>query len=162
MTSKDVLKHTLDMSQQVLLAYLGDLSDAELMERPTPESHHVAWSVGHLITSENEMLTKAGFEMPALPDGFVDQHATEAANSDDSADFRSKSEYMNLLTQQREGTLAALEKLGDSDFDKPAPESMQNYVKTIGEVFNLTGVHTLMHAGQFVPLRRRLGKAIVI
>ena len=41
-------------------------------------------------------------------------------------------------------------------------EAMRDYAPTIGAVFNLIGLHAMMHAGQFVPVRRMLGKPILI
>ena len=39
---------------------------------------------------------------------------------------------------------------------------MREYAPTVGAVLNLIGVHDLMHAGQFVPVRRMHGKPIRI
>ena len=33
---------------------------------------------------------------------------------------------------------------------------------TVGHALNMAGGHTLMHVGQFVPLRRTLDKPVVI
>ena len=44
------------------------------------------------------------------------------------------------------------------DLDKPGPESMREYAPTVASVLMLLGSHWLMHAGQFVPIRRKLGK----
>jgi hypothetical protein len=35
---------------------------------------------------------------------------------------------------------------------------MRQYAPTVGIVLMLLGSHGLMHAGQFVPIRRKLGK----
>lgn len=67
MTVRDMIRNTIETCDGLLQAYIGDLTDQELLTRPNPQSHHVAWQLGHLIVSENQMLDTAGFAMPALP-----------------------------------------------------------------------------------------------
>jgi hypothetical protein len=62
----------------------------------------------------------------------------------------------------RAATLSALDAASDVDFDKPGPESMRDYAPTLGSVFVMIGTHEIMHAGQYVPVRRKLGKPIVM
>ena len=162
MTPKDAIKNTLEMGNQVLMAYLGDLEDADLMIRSQPGVNHIAWQLGHLITSENEMLSGVGLKMPPLPDGFGACYTKETSTSDDAAKFHTKAQYLAALAEQRKGTLAALESASDADLDKPTPEVMHAFAKTVGVLFNLIGVHGLMHVGQFVPVRRLRGKPVTI
>jgi hypothetical protein len=149
------------MGQQVLSAYLSDMSDEELMVRPVPEANHAAWQLGHLVSSEHKMLADAGYDMPGLPDGFVEAYTPETSKSDNRGGFHKKQDYVDLMAQQRAATLAALEATNDADLDKPSPEPMRDYAPTIGVVFNLIGIHLMMHAAQFVPVRRKLGKAVL-
>ncbi|MEE9293604.1 MAG: DinB family protein [Phycisphaerae bacterium] len=162
MTPKDVIKNTIDMSHMVLTAYLSDLSDADLMVRPVPQAKHIAWQLSHLIASEHKMLTDAGLAMPDLPDGLAESCTEEAAKSDDAGKFNKKEQYLAWLEQQRTATLAALAASSDTDLDKPTPESMHEYARTVGIAFNMIGIHELMHAAQFVPIRRKLGKPTLI
>lgn len=162
MTTKDAIRNTIEMGNQVLMAYIGDLSDKELFTRPGPGCNHVAWQLGHLIASENIMVSGIGAETPALPDGFAEAYSPEAAKSDDPAKFHTKEQYLEQLAAQRAATLAALDALPEADLDQPAPESMREYCPTAGAAFNLIGMHMFMHAGQFVPVRRKLGKPVVI
>lgn len=162
MQAHDVIRNTIQNCEELLQAYLGDLTDRELVTRPNPQSHHIAWQLGHMIASENQMLTAAGFEMPALPAGFVEAYTPETAKSDDPAKFFTKERYLGLLAQQRAATLAHMDKLSEADLDRPSPEMMRSYAPTLGAMFNLIGIHTAMHAAQFIPTRRKLGKPIVI
>ena len=162
MTAKDAIKHTIDMCHQILTTYVSDLTDADLFIRPVPKANHIAWQLGHLITSEREMMSGPGYQMPGLPAGFAEAYTPETSKSDDARKFKKKEEYLALLDRQRAATLAALESVPEADLDKPAPESMQSYVQTIAGIFNLIGLHELMHAGQFVAVRRKLGKPVLI
>jgi hypothetical protein len=162
MTPKDVIKNSIDMGHEVLTTYLDDFSDADLMVRPVPEANHLAWQLGHLIVSEHQMVAEAGFKMPDLPEGFAESYTKETAPSNDPGKFHKKEQYLSWLAQQRAGTLAALAATSDRDLDKPSPESMREYAPTVGVMFNVVGLHELMHAAQFVPLRRKLGKPVRI
>jgi len=162
MNTREAILNTIDVCDSVVMAYLNDLTDEELMLRPNPQSNHVAWQLGHIIASEREMMTAAGFDMPALPAGFAEAYTPETTASDDPAQFHTKMEYLAAGAEQREATLAALNKLSEADFDKPTPAPMNEYAPTLGAMFNIIGMHPLMHAGQFVPIRRQLGKPIAI
>ncbi len=162
MTPKDVIKNTINMSHELLTTYLSDLGDAELMVRSVPGANHIAWQLGHLIASEHEMLTGAGCSMPDLPEGFAASYTKETAPSDDPAKFSKKADYLARMETQRAATFAALDALPEADLDKPTPESMHAYASTVGAAFNLIGVHVLMHAPQFIIVRRKLGKPVLI
>jgi hypothetical protein len=45
---------------------------------------------------------------------------------------------------------------------EPGPEAFRNVFPTMLDLWNLIGTHPLMHAGQFVVVRRQLGKPILI
>ena len=66
--------------------YLSDLTDAEIMKRPVPGANHIAWQLGHLISAETRLVEAAApGSMPALPGGFMERHAKDAATSDNPA-----------------------------------------------------------------------------
>ncbi len=159
MNAKDVIRVTLDQSENIMNGYVGDLEDSQLMLRPVAGMNHIAWQLGHLIAAERHMIEgiKPGAS-PALPAGFEENHSKDTASSNDPKKFLSKSEYLRLAKLQREATKAALETISESDLDKPGPEAMRQYAPTVGSVLNLTGTHVLMHVGQFVAVRRALGK----
>ena len=53
---------------------------------------------------------------------------------------------------------AAIEATPDADLDAPAPEMMREFAPTVGAVLTILGGHWLMHSGQLVPIRRKLGR----
>ena len=55
-----------------------------------------------------------------------------------------------------------IESLTDADLEKPGPERMRNVFPKVSNMLTLIGMHPMMHAGQFVPVRRRLGKPVLI
>jgi hypothetical protein len=163
MQAKDVIKTTMDFSDQIVNSYLNDLSDADLMLRPVEGMNHIAWQLGHLISAERMFVEelKPG-SCPPLPAGFDERHNKDTHESNDAKTFATKDEYLRLWKQQRTATKAALESISEADLDKPGPERFRKFIPTVGAMFNLVGTHALMHAGQFVGVRRKLKKPITM
>lgn len=160
MNAKDALKLSLDLADTVVLPYLEDLTDAELLVRPVPGSNHIAWQLGHIIHSEHEMLDLiCPGVMPALPPGFAERYSRDTAQLDSPSDFHTKGELLDLMRQVRVGTLKALAELPESKLEDPAPEQYRAYAPTVAAVIALQGTHWLMHAGQWAIIRRKLGRA---
>jgi hypothetical protein len=156
--AKNILRQSIEMGHMVTRAYVEDLTDAELLVRSVPGSNHIAWQLGHMIGSVRGMLTGLGRPAPALPDGFEAAYKRETSASDDPARFATKAQYLSLMDQMKAASLAAVDATPESDLDAPGPEAMRDHAPTVGSVLMLLGTHWLMHAGQFVPIRRKLGK----
>jgi hypothetical protein len=162
MNAKDAIRTALNSSQYILEWYLADLADADLVVRPVPRANHIAWQLGHLIASEKRMgslLPTARY--PELPAGFAEQHNKESAAIEPPHGFASKAEYLNLFQKTRAATLAALDKLPESDLDRPSEGPVSQVAPTLGAVLLLVANHTMMHAGQFSVVRRKLGKPVL-
>jgi uncharacterized damage-inducible protein DinB len=163
MNAKDAIRSSANLSSMVLKTYISDLDDADLMRRPGEGCNHLAWQLGHLISSEVQLLDRVapgqGIELPV---GFADAHSKEACNNNAPAGFRGKSAYVDLFDKVRAASLAALDAYAQSDLDKPAPEDFRNFCPTMGDMFTLIATHPMMHAGQFVVVRRQLGKPILM
>jgi hypothetical protein len=163
MNAKDAIRAAQQLSDMVLSRYLDDLGDADLMLRPAPGCNHLAWQLGHLINSESRLLDYVAPGTGAkLPDGFAERHSKENAGDDTPEHFCKKQEYLDLFQQVHAATLSQLDKLSEDDLDRPGPEHFRNLFPTVGHIFVLMATHGLMHAGQFVPVRRALGKPITI
>jgi hypothetical protein len=158
MTAKEVIRYVVEFCHVVTRGYIDDLTDKELFVRAVPGSNHIAWQLGHLLTSEQQMLGWIGQKAPALPAGFAEAHTKETATSDDPAKFFKKAEYQKLIDTMKAASLAVIDATPEKDLDKPSPERMREYAPTTGAVLTMLGTHWLMHAGQFVPVRRKLGK----
>lgn len=158
MTIASQIKHELNLPSWVVQTYIQDLKGEDLLRRPVPNANHIAWQLGHLIEAEhslNNMVCPGS--MPPLPDGFAEKHDRDAAKIDDPQHFCSKEEYLQLMETQRAGTLKLLDSLSDEELEKPSPEPIQKFGATIGAVIAGQSAHWMMHAGQWVILRRQLG-----
>lgn len=163
MKANDAIAATLATSDMVLRAYLGDLSDEELMNSPGPGCQHIAWQLGHLLVSEYDLLESVcpGKAAP-LPEGFRETYSKENATCTDRSKFLTKEQYMSMFDQSQQAIRDALASQSESDLDQPSPEHFRNMFPTVGHIFVLLATHELMHAGQWVPVRRALNKPVVI
>ncbi len=159
MNAKEVLRAALDQNRWVVMTYLNDLSDADLLLRPAPSANHIAWQLGHLIGAECSFMKQCGGTPPELPAGFTDLHGKEGTSKNQG--FLTKAQYLDLLKRTREATLAALDKLSEADLDKPSSGNIAKFAPTLGKLLVLIAGHELMHGGQFVVVRRQLGKPVV-
>jgi uncharacterized damage-inducible protein DinB len=163
MNGKEAIKAALTSTQTLLGMYVSDLSDAELLERPVPGANHIAWQLGHLIGADvflvKEQLPDAVF--PELPAGFAQKYTKETAGKNSPGDFATKGEYLDLFNKVRSAVVAALDKLSDADLDRPTQGRMAPFAPRLGDLFLLVSNHTLMHAGQFTVLRRKLGQPVL-
>lgn len=159
MNGIDAIKGNLDMARMICQGYLGDLTDEEMMHRPTPKANHIKWQIGHLIASDNQIINGLcpGAISP-LPEGFADHYSKEQSTSDEASAFHSKEELMALYDKQDAEIRAALEKQSEADLDVAGPEEMKQYAPTVGAGFNLVGMHWVMHGGQWAVIRRQLGR----
>ncbi len=166
MNAMQAIQACSETSSMVLKTYIGDLEDADLFVRPAEGCNHLAFQLGHLITSEVMLLNtvKPG-AAPELPEGFAEKYARDHTDEDDPAKFHTKAEYLELFEKVRAATVEALDGVTEEDLDAANPHPDENFRQmfpTIGSMFVLTAAHPMMHAGQFVPVRRKLGKPVVI
>lgn len=156
MNAHEAIRLSIDMGATVTMAYVADLTDEDLLRRPTPGCNHINWQIGHCIRSEHEEINKiAPGSMPPLPAGFTDKYNKETAGVDDLKKLCTKAELIEAYQAQRAGTIAALEKTSAADLDRPTGIE---YAPNVGAIFELQGSHWLMHVGQWAVVRRQLGR----
>jgi hypothetical protein len=162
MKANEAIRTALKSTSDMLNMFLADLSDADLLVRPVPNANHIAWQIGHLISSEIGLADMAGFKSkyPELPAGFPERHNKNTANSDTG--FGTKAEYLGLYKKVRDTSIALVTSLSETDLDKPTTGRMAEVAPTAGAVFLLMANHTTMHSGQFSVIRRKLGKPVLM
>jgi hypothetical protein len=164
MHAKDVLKIALESTHDMMKMYLGDLTDADLLVRPVPSANNTAWQLAHLIVAEKMLL---GDQLPGakyadLPAAIVSLGSERTGKVDPPEGYLPKSQYLEWFGTMRSATIAAVDKLGDADFDKPTTNMMAKFAPTLGALLILIANHTLMHGGQFTVVRRALNKPVVM
>lgn len=165
MTAKELIRKAFAGSERIMLTYLEGLSKSDLLIRAVPGMNHIAWQLGHLIAGERRMIEmiRPGAS-PPLPEGFEANHDREHTSVDDASKFLSPEEYLGLWKNQREATLALLDSLPDEDLDKEeaAGGKLPPFAPTVGQLIHLAGTHPILHAGQFVAVRRSLNLPIAL
>jgi len=162
MNGSQAIQTALKGTAFVMETYLSDLSDADLLIRPTAGANHIAWQLGHLIYSE-QFLVKSELPesaYPALAAGFDTRHGKESSGSNEG--FHTRAEYLDLFQKTRAATIAAVAKLSDADLDQPTKGVLAKFAPKLGDLLLLVSNHTLMHGGQYVIVRRQLGKPVLI
>lgn len=162
MDSRQVIRETLAMADSVANAYLSDLTDEQLQERPHANCNTIYWQLGHLILSEHNHMSRIdSTAMPRLPEQFetVFSKEKDASNLGANAASFTKQQLLELFKSQRQATLKLLELQTDEMLDLP---SGVPYAENRSALFHMQGSHWLMHAGQWVIVRRNLGKPVVI
>jgi hypothetical protein len=164
MRAKDVVKSVLATTRDTMKMYLGDLTDADMTVRPVPSANHIAWQLAHLIAGEKHLLEGElpGAVYPPLPPAIAELGNERTGKVDPAAGYLPKTQYLEWFDKLRGVTLAAVDKLADSDLDTPTKGPMAKYAPTLGDLLVMTANHTLMHAGQFTVVRRALGKPVVM
>jgi hypothetical protein len=163
MNGVTVIRTGLEFSRKMLEWIVSDLSDADLLVRPVPEANHLAWQLGHLISSERSIVMEQlpSASLPELPEGFAEAHGKSTSTSDDASGFRTRDEYVALLGKIREATISELEKLTDADLDRPTVGNLAGFCPTLASAFGLLNDHIMMHLGQGTVVRRKLGKPVL-
>ena len=163
MDARAAISNTLQTAQMICNAYLGDLSEAELMLRPHAGCNHLNWQIGHLIASDHNMVCGCYPDaLPPLPEGFVEKYSKDNKDNEDPSGFHNREELMQLMASQHEAILKKIDSVTNEELDSPAPEAMQSYAPTVGAALNMVGLHWMMHCGQWVVVRRETGKDVVI
>ena len=157
-TAKSMIRSTVEMGSYLMNLYLEDLPEEAFFESPGTGMNPVAWQVGHLISVEREWVEKikAG-SCPTLSAGFDAAHSKETAAPNTFKKVATKAEYLAAWNAQHAATLAVLDGMSDEALDTP---SGIDFAPTFATMLNMTGVHPLMHVGQFVALRRKHGLAV--
>ncbi len=159
MDAKEIILNSMMVGEMFLKSYLADLTDEDLYMIPVEGMNPIALQLGHLISTEHTFVEKikAG-SSPELPEGFMAKHSLKEGDKADKSRYSTREEYLRLYDLQRAASKAVLATLSDEDLAKPGP--MPEFVPTVGASFNIFGLHELAHCGQFVPVRRKLGKPI--
>lgn len=162
MNGSKVVEAALGSTQHLVNWFVSDLSDADLLVRPTPGANHIAWQLGHITASETRLAQQIpGISYPALPKGFEEQHSQKVATQESTQGFLSKQQYVDLFNKVREATKSAAAKLSEADLDRPTEGQMAQFAPTLAALLLLVSNHSLMHAGQFSVVRRKLGKPVL-
>jgi hypothetical protein len=161
MNGPQAIQAALEATKANLKMYLTDFTDADLLVRPVPGANHAAWQIGNVIAGDIYFIKPElpGTPYPDLPQGFLDLHGSKGTSKDEG--FLTRAEYLALFEKVRDATTDAAGRLTDADLDRPVTGPGKAFAPTLGRLFIVASNHTLMHAGQFSVIRRKLGKPVL-
>ena len=160
MTVNDLIAGSLKGSLGMLKQHVADFSDADLLVRPVPGANHANWQLGHMISSETQMLSACGAKMPELPAGFADRYTKDTAKLDDPAMFAPKALLLAQLDKTRAATVAFAQSASPEKLASPSPFMPEMFPSTAA-LLAMSSSHDSMHMGQIQVLRRKLGKPLL-
>jgi hypothetical protein len=163
MSGVSIIRGAMKLSDFLVSAYLQDLTNDECLKRPAAGANHALWQLGHLIVADTHLVEacKPG-SVPPLPEGFTERYAKENAALDDPSAFDSKETLLQIYAERRKLIDDVLAGVSEDELDQPAPEAFRSKFPTVGSVFTLMAMHPTLHAGQWVVVRRMLGKPVII
>ena len=155
-TANDVIAHSLTLSGAMLHRYADDLTPQEMLHRPTPKANCAAWTVGHLAMSDRYALKMLGGALPELPEGF-DKRFSRDEGCPQAEEFGDVSAILPVFDQHRDALIEVAKSVSAEQLDKRLEKPIA-FAKTFGEALSFIAMHTSMHAGQIVIIRRSLGR----
>src|SRR3954469_11734912 len=97
----DILADIYSGQLELLKMHLADFSEADMLVRPAEGANHAAWHLGHLSTSEAQLINVATpGAIPTRDASFTERHSTKGAKLNEG--FASKNELMRAFEETRE------------------------------------------------------------
>lgn len=163
MNGIEAIVSSLESTGQMLEGFISDLSDNDLLVCPVEGANHIAWQIGHLISSERFIMegNLPGAQYAPLPANFENVHGRESTTKNSNQGFLSKDTYIDLFRKTRAASIQAVKALKDTDLENPTTGRLAAKAPTVGKLYLLASHHILMHIGQFSVVRRKLGKPVL-
>jgi uncharacterized damage-inducible protein DinB len=155
-TVNDSLAFGLSSSALLLKRYVADLSAQEFHHRPSPNANCAAWTVGHLAMTDRRSLSRLGAPLPELPAGF-DKRFSRDEGCPQAQDFGDVTQIVAVFDEHRNRLIAAVKAATPAQLEQRLEKPIA-MATTVGEALEFVAVHTAMHAGQIVMIRRSLGR----
>lgn len=135
---------------------LKDLTDAQIIEQPTPGMNHPAWAFSHINLYHPIMLLL--LEGKTFPDPKTHQFGMESKPSGNQTDYASKDALLTSFVQGHQNVLAALEKVDPSVLESEVTlERWRATMPKVGVCLSyLMLVHENVHLGQVSAWRRAM------
>jgi hypothetical protein len=155
----DLIRWAMQLSDDAVNRLVTDL-DAHPLTQPTSKGgNHPLWVVGHLAVIEGSLAqTLLGEENPVEHWWPLFGMGTEPQT--DASMYPSFAEVLATYRRLRARNLAMLDQLGESrlgEAPKQVPPGFEDFMRTVGQTYLLTALHTMGHIGQLADVRRVVG-----
>src|SRR5258706_1739701 len=157
MRAQEVLVFSLKTMRGMIENMCKELTPQEMLHRTCMEANCAARILGHLTAVDHRFLTALGeSDVPSLPEGFAQRFATKG-DAPKAKEFGDVSSLLPMFLQMRDRLIAATERSSGEKLAE-AVDLGSPRIKKKGEMLAVAGVHLGLHAGDFLTIRRSLGK----
>ena len=152
----------LAFARQRTMDYLRDFPEDKYTHQPWPGANHVAWALGHLMVTDNWVLTTFG-GANRDPDGKLSElYGMGSRPTDEPARYASPADLRGQLERVQAELLRHVERMGEAELLQPCAGELAEFAPDkLGLLFQMAW-HEGMHAGQIVAIRKALGLAPVM
>jgi len=130
-----------------------DLSPEEWLQRPSENSNHIAWIVGHVVWTRKAVLTRLGVEW-SLP--WLSSFA-RGIKCNDVADFPSSVALLDAWRESSSVLDSALDSASEDALSQPSTKGPPSADGKVSGVINFLAIHETYHIGQASYLRSWMG-----
>lgn len=138
-------------------ALLAGVADDQLLHRPGGKGNHSLWVMGHLASSDDQILAMMTGSEPTLPQSFHDLFQGGSEPSDDREVYPSREEVAKAMQETHDRLVAWVESLDEDTMNTEAPEFLRPFAPDMISVPFSVSAHDLCHAGQVSTARASLG-----
>ncbi len=147
----------LAFSHGVTLKLAEAITDEQLTTRPTPNSNHAAWILGHIAYANDSFCAKLGGQDSVLPENHESLFGMGTTPTDDAADYPSKAELLDALNKSHEFVVGWFKSMSEEQLASPLPEGMEMFGPNFASLASTMVWHDGIHQGQLIEVRRALG-----
>ena len=160
----EFIVHLLEDTRKHTLAQVEDLTEAEMMFQPRPETNHPLWLLGHIVTSENGLILRWCAGQSAMPGGYAKVFFMGTRPQSDPSVYPKKDEVLGVLADVHTQAIEVVKALAPEEleerpigFEEMNPGAQQLFWSKGACIWH-HAMHEASHAGQITLLRRLLGK----
>lgn len=149
------------MQRDMLKEFLEDVPADRWAEQPAGVRNHPAWTIGHLASSNNFLLTMLGKDpVEIIPDAQA-KYGNGSMPTSNPDDYPSKDELWAAYDKSFEAAASALAEATDEQMASKNPvEDVREFFPTVGfGVSYMTTAHQMDHLGQLRAWKRAAGLA---
>jgi len=159
MKTIELIRWAMQLSDDAVSRLVVGLENQPLLQPTSKGGNHPLWVVGHLAVIEGSLAqTLLGEENPVEHWWPLFGMGTEPHL--DGSKYPSFEEVVGTFRRLRARNLEMLDQLGESrlnDAPKQVPPGFEEFMRTVGQTYLLTALHTMGHIGQLADVRRVAG-----
>jgi hypothetical protein len=140
-----------------LKAWASDFTEAEAKDSGGTPTNPIAWHLGHLASTEDEVYQLFTGKPGVAPADLVAACGSGCPVPGAATRYPALAELWALLERTHAQIESLIGTATDADFDRP-PLKENRFFKTLGQAVYEAALHENYHVGEIATLRKALGK----